>query len=178
MNLNYKKDLVKSHLTSAVKEEIVALKNKIKTLNELCARLEQENQILKQHATPDTLKLLENRGLIAPSPSNYVQQPTVPSVAATATTSASTTILNSAQDANLSNQMPINLNATNLPSNTIHSNLNENKGNEIVRNLTSVSTVLHPQQSQQQQQSSQIQNEKFVETNGEPVIINPNAQSE
>jgi hypothetical protein len=53
---------VKSHLTLAVKEEIVALKNQIKQLNEVCTRLEQENQILKQHATPETLLLIENRG--------------------------------------------------------------------------------------------------------------------
>ena len=53
---------MKSHLTLAVKEEIVALKNQIKQLNEVCTRLEQENQILKQHATPETLLLIENRG--------------------------------------------------------------------------------------------------------------------
>jgi len=164
---------VKSHLTSAVKEEIVALKNKIKTLNELCARLEQENQILKQHATPDTLKLLENRGLITPSPSNYIQQSTVPTIAASASTSATTSILNNSQEANLLSQIPINLNGANLPPNTIHSNLNENTSNEIVRNLSSASSLLHTQQ-----QSSQIQNEKLIETNGEPVLINLNAQSE
>ena len=55
--------MVKSHLTLAVKEEIVALKNQIKQLNELCTRLEQENQILRQHATPETLKTIENRGV-------------------------------------------------------------------------------------------------------------------
>ena len=55
------KDLVKSHLTSAVKEEIVALKNQIKQLNEICSRLEQENQLLKHSVSPETLKLIENR---------------------------------------------------------------------------------------------------------------------
>ena len=54
--------MLKSHLTLAVKEEIVALKNQIKQLNEVCTRLEQENQILKQNATPETLLLIENRG--------------------------------------------------------------------------------------------------------------------
>ena len=53
---------MKSHLTLAVKEEIVALKNQIKQLNEVCTRLEQENQILKQHAMPETLLLIDNRG--------------------------------------------------------------------------------------------------------------------
>ncbi len=172
--------MVKSHLTSAVKEEIVALKNKIKTLNELCARLEQENQILKQHATPDTLKLLESRGLITPSAANYVQQPTVPSVAATATTSTSTSILNNGQDVSLS-QKSANLNTANMPSNTINTNLNENIGNESVRSLNSTSSSVLKQaqtQAQPQQQLPKILNEKVVETNGEQAMITLNAQSE
>lgn len=51
--------MVKTHLTSAVNEEIVTLKNQIKQLKETCTRLEQENILLKQYATPDTLKLIE-----------------------------------------------------------------------------------------------------------------------
>lgn len=62
--------MVKSHLTSAVKEEIVALKNQIKQLKETCTRLEQENTILKQYATPETLKLLENRVQQQPQSNN------------------------------------------------------------------------------------------------------------
>jgi hypothetical protein len=50
--------LVKSHLTSAVNEEIVALKKQIKLLTEKCNRLEQENTILKKHALPETLSLI------------------------------------------------------------------------------------------------------------------------
>lgn len=53
--------MVKTHLTSAVNEEIVTLKNQIKQLKETCTRLEQENNILKQYATPDTLKLIETQ---------------------------------------------------------------------------------------------------------------------
>ena len=53
-------DLVKSHLTSAVNQEIVFLKNQIKKLNEKCNRLEQDNQVLKKHALPETIALLEN----------------------------------------------------------------------------------------------------------------------
>jgi hypothetical protein len=53
--------LVKSHLTSAVREEIAALKNQIRQLTEMRTRLEQENLFLKQNATPETLKLLESR---------------------------------------------------------------------------------------------------------------------
>jgi len=51
-------DLVKSHLTSAVNQEIVFLKNQINQLTEKCSRLEKENQILKKNASPDTLELL------------------------------------------------------------------------------------------------------------------------
>ena len=58
-----KKDLVKSHLTTAVNQEIVFLKNQIKQLTEKCNRLEQENQILKKNALPETIAaLIENRG--------------------------------------------------------------------------------------------------------------------
>jgi hypothetical protein len=56
----YLKDLVKSHLTTAVKEEIVHLKSQIEKLNEKCSRLEQENQTLRQYASIDTIALLES----------------------------------------------------------------------------------------------------------------------
>jgi hypothetical protein len=55
---------VKTHLTSAVNQEIVLLKSQIKQLTEKCARLEQENSILKKHALPETLSLIENRGSV------------------------------------------------------------------------------------------------------------------
>lgn len=57
-------DLVKTHLTSAVNQEIVVLKSQIKQLTEKCTRLEQENSILRKHALPETLSLVENRGSI------------------------------------------------------------------------------------------------------------------
>lgn len=53
--------MVKTHLTSAVNQEIVLLKSQIKQLTEKCSRLEQENQILKKNALPETLALIENR---------------------------------------------------------------------------------------------------------------------
>ncbi len=75
-------DLVKSHLTSAVNQEIVFLKNQINQLQEKCSRLEKENQILKKNASPDTLELLLEP--IAPSsttsrsrdPSNVISSST------------------------------------------------------------------------------------------------------
>ena len=51
-------DLVKSHLTMAVNQEMVSLKNQINQLTEKCNRLEQSNQILMAHASPETLALL------------------------------------------------------------------------------------------------------------------------
>lgn len=51
-------DLVKKHLASAVQEEIIQLKTYIKTLQDKCHRIEQENLYLKQHASPDTLNNL------------------------------------------------------------------------------------------------------------------------
>lgn len=47
-------DLVKSHLMFAVREEVDVLKERIK-------ELEADIQILKAHATPETLALLSNR---------------------------------------------------------------------------------------------------------------------
>lgn len=41
-------ELVKTHLTSAVNDEIQSLKVQIKKLNEKCAKLEQENLLLRQ----------------------------------------------------------------------------------------------------------------------------------
>jgi len=52
-------DLVKEHLSSAVNHEIEFLKNQIKQLTEKCNRLEKDNQLLKKHATSDTLDLLQ-----------------------------------------------------------------------------------------------------------------------
>ena len=55
---------MKTHLTSAVNQEIVVLKSQIKQLTEKCTRLEQENSILRKHALPETLSLVENRGSV------------------------------------------------------------------------------------------------------------------
>lgn len=44
-------DLVKTHLTNAVNEELVNLKAQIERLNEKCSMLEKENLALKQRST-------------------------------------------------------------------------------------------------------------------------------
>lgn len=53
-------DLVKSHLMFAVREEVDVLKERIK-------ELESDIQILKAHATPETLALLSNRSTSTPN---------------------------------------------------------------------------------------------------------------
>ena len=92
--------MVKSHLTLAVKEEIVTLKNQIKQLNEVCTRLEHENQILKQNATSETLLLLESRGNM--------------------------NITNSISNSNNNNSNSINGNQSNGDSAIVNSNNNNN----------------------------------------------------
>lgn len=58
-------DMVKSHLTQAVRDEIVTLKNQIKNLREHCSRLEQENRLLKTNMPSDILRQLENMGIFS-----------------------------------------------------------------------------------------------------------------
>lgn len=48
-------------------QEILSLKNQIEKLTEKCNRLEQENQILRKHASPETLSLIENRSSVSGS---------------------------------------------------------------------------------------------------------------
>lgn len=67
-------DMVKSHLTQAVRDEIVALKNQIKQLKEQCSRLENENTLLKKHVPNDIVRQIENlgRNLMDNSSNNHV----------------------------------------------------------------------------------------------------------
>lgn len=58
-------DIMKSHLTQAVRDEIVTLKNQIKNLKEHCNRLEQENRLLKNNMPSDILRQLENMGIFS-----------------------------------------------------------------------------------------------------------------
>ena len=45
-------------------QEILSLKSQIEKLTEKCNRLEQENQIFRKHALPETLALIENRSSV------------------------------------------------------------------------------------------------------------------
>ena len=60
-------DLVKSHLMYAVREEVDVLREQIKELLEKNSQLEWENQILRQHASPETLAQLAQPRPGAPS---------------------------------------------------------------------------------------------------------------
>lgn len=51
----YLQDLVKSHLMYAVREEVEVLKEQIKELIERNSQLEQENNLLKNLASPEQL---------------------------------------------------------------------------------------------------------------------------
>lgn len=67
-------DLVKSHLMFAVREEVEVLKEKITELLERISQLEQENDILRANASPETLNQLNQsqnnaQGKSAHSPS-------------------------------------------------------------------------------------------------------------
>ncbi|GBP13306.1 hypothetical protein EVAR_8225_1 [Eumeta japonica] len=56
------KDLVKSHLMFAVREEVEVLKERIAELMERINQLEVENTYLRAHATQDTLAHLPPAG--------------------------------------------------------------------------------------------------------------------
>ena len=52
-------ELVKSHLTFAVREEVNGLKARIVELTARNTRLQRENTLLRQHASSDTLATLQ-----------------------------------------------------------------------------------------------------------------------
>ncbi|VVC91159.1 unnamed protein product [Leptidea sinapis] len=62
------KDLVKSHLMFAVREEVEVLKERIAELMERINQLEVENSYLRAHASPDTLAQLPVAGAKQPAP--------------------------------------------------------------------------------------------------------------
>ncbi|KFP77172.1 TSC22 domain family protein 4, partial [Acanthisitta chloris] len=51
-------DLVKSHLLSAVREEVESLREQIRELSDRRLALERENSVLRAVATPHQLSLL------------------------------------------------------------------------------------------------------------------------
>ncbi|XP_056320997.1 TSC22 domain family protein 1 isoform X2 [Danio aesculapii] len=75
-------DLVKSHLMYAVREEVEVLKEQIKELLERNSQLEQENNLLKNLASPEQLAQFQAQvqsGSSPPSSAQGAQQPPAPS---------------------------------------------------------------------------------------------------
>ncbi|TRY57968.1 hypothetical protein DNTS_030959 [Danionella cerebrum] len=73
-------DLVKSHLMYAVREEVEVLKEQIKELLERNSQLEQENNLLKNLASPEQMAQFQAQVQSGPSPPTSSQgaQPPVP----------------------------------------------------------------------------------------------------
>ncbi|GAA6108188.1 TSC22 domain family protein 1 isoform X3 [Tachysurus ichikawai] len=73
-------DLVKSHLMYAVREEVEVLKEQIKELIERNLQLEQENNLLKNLASPEQLAQFQAQVQSGSPPSSTqgAQQPTMP----------------------------------------------------------------------------------------------------
>ncbi|XP_067264698.1 TSC22 domain family protein 1 isoform X5 [Chanodichthys erythropterus] len=74
-------DLVKSHLMYAVREEVEVLKEQIKELIERNSQLEQENNLLKNLASPEQLAQFQAQVQTGSPPASSTQgaQPPTPS---------------------------------------------------------------------------------------------------
>ncbi|XP_049340721.1 TSC22 domain family protein 1 isoform X4 [Astyanax mexicanus] len=72
-------DLVKSHLMYAVREEVEVLKEQIKELIERNSQLEQENNLLKNLASPEQMAQFQAQVQTGSPPSSTqgAQQPAV-----------------------------------------------------------------------------------------------------
>ncbi|XP_049671736.1 TSC22 domain family protein 1 isoform X12 [Accipiter gentilis] len=70
------KDLVKSHLMYAVREEVEVLKEQIKELIEKNSQLEQENTLLKTLASPEQLAQFQAQLQTGSPPSSSQSQGT------------------------------------------------------------------------------------------------------
>lgn len=90
------RDLVKSHLMFAVREEVEVLKEKISELMDRINQLEYENNILKQNASQETLSQLTPSG--TPSAAQSAQSSSAVAAAA-ATVAAALTPLAKSQAA-------------------------------------------------------------------------------
>ncbi|XP_043104536.1 TSC22 domain family protein 1 isoform X2 [Puntigrus tetrazona] len=71
-------DLVKSHLMYAVREEVEVLKEQIKELIERNSQLEQENNLLKNLASPEQLAQFQAQVQSGSPPSSTGAQPPAP----------------------------------------------------------------------------------------------------
>ncbi|EDW04210.1 GH11674 [Drosophila grimshawi] len=93
------KDLVKSHLMIAVREEVEVLKERISELMDKISNLELENNILKSNIAPETLQQLQMQLQITGSqqPAAVAAPPATPAIqAAPASTVAVTSPASSA----------------------------------------------------------------------------------
>ncbi|KAF1371894.1 hypothetical protein PFLUV_G00274120 [Perca fluviatilis] len=68
-------DLVKSHLMYAVREEVEVLKEQIKELIERNTQLEQENNLLKNLASPEQMAQFQAQTETGGSPNGAAQPP-------------------------------------------------------------------------------------------------------
>uniref|UniRef100_A0AAQ4RUD7 TSC22 domain family protein 1 n=1 Tax=Gasterosteus aculeatus aculeatus TaxID=481459 RepID=A0AAQ4RUD7_GASAC len=68
-------DLVKSHLMYAVREEVEVLKEQIKELIERNTQLEQENNLLKNLASPEQMAQFQAQVQTGGSPTGTAQPP-------------------------------------------------------------------------------------------------------
>eukprot|EP00066_Takifugu_rubripes_P015334 XP_011604600.1 PREDICTED: TSC22 domain family protein 1-like [Takifugu rubripes] len=68
-------DLVKSHLMYAVREEVEVLKEQIKELMERNTQLEQENNLLKNLASPEQMAQFQAQVQTGGSPTSTAQPP-------------------------------------------------------------------------------------------------------
>ncbi|TKS66512.1 TSC22 domain family protein 1 [Collichthys lucidus] len=93
-------DLVKSHLMYAVREEVEVLKEQIKELIERNTQLEQENNLLKNLASPEQMAQFQAQVQTGTSPTGASQPPLVPPQPST--TTGTTQALPSAQSAGTS----------------------------------------------------------------------------
>ncbi|XP_016374812.1 TSC22 domain family protein 1-like isoform X4 [Sinocyclocheilus rhinocerous] len=71
-------DLVKSHLMYAVREEVEVLKEQIKELIERNSQLEQENNLLKNLASPEQLAQFQAQVQSGSPPPSSTQGPPAP----------------------------------------------------------------------------------------------------
>ncbi|KAE8278353.1 TSC22 domain family protein 1 Transforming growth factor beta-1-induced transcript 4 protein [Larimichthys crocea] len=78
-------DLVKSHLMYAVREEVEVLKEQIKELIERNTQLEQENNLLKNLASPEQMAQFQAQVQTGTSPTGASQPPLVPPQPSTTT---------------------------------------------------------------------------------------------
>lgn len=88
------RDLVKSHLMFAVREEVEVLKEKISELMDRINQLEYENNILKANASQETLSQLTTSGGV--SNTSATTAAAVVAAAATSAAAATTTAPSSA----------------------------------------------------------------------------------